>query len=295
MVADQELARQRVVHRHLRGLVVAHDVARHDRHAFLRRLRRALGEVGDEAAHRRLFLSFARAFAFDLPVDAHEVVARTDRELRVAERERQMRGALMPVQLRRQRRVALLQSLDVRAPAVLAEVAEHVVERAVLHHQHHDVVDAGELAGFEIGPLHLRERAQVVEHEVVDGQRLRVGGQREQAVVAADEQAREPAIDPGLEDDVAARVDAAVHIGDRERDAVNLDEVGQRRGALDLGHDGSGDEAARDGSAFGHRLPLAENLPRVGVGGVDRAAGVGNEERHAPVAVGHRGDARAGP
>ena len=44
-----------------------------------------------------------------------------------------------------------LKAIEVCASTVGGEITEHVIERTVLHHQDHDVVDGCERAGLERG------------------------------------------------------------------------------------------------------------------------------------------------
>ena len=73
-----------------------------------------------------------------------------------------------------------MQAVNVRAVAtsfctVQAEVPEHVVERAVLHHQHHDVVDVRHGAGIERSLRGLGEWVELAGgDQVVDGEVLLV-------------------------------------------------------------------------------------------------------------------------
>jgi len=107
------------------GQVAAVVVAHHDVDEL--RLRAALRKVGDEAAHvvRDLLGDAGAAVAWVL-------VLRQGRTLEVPNL---VALALVAV------RHARLQAVDVRAGALEAEVAEHVVERAVLEHEDDDVLD----------------------------------------------------------------------------------------------------------------------------------------------------------
>ena len=64
-------------------------------------------------------------------------------EVRVGEQEGGVILALVTICL------TAAQTIDIRAhfaiaAGLLAQIAEHVVEGAVLHHEHHDVVDVGQ-------------------------------------------------------------------------------------------------------------------------------------------------------
>ena len=120
-LADQKCFSQRVMHGHVYGLVVSHDLARID--AFI-----MFGEIGHEA------IKLAPVYLM-----LHTFVAMAGAFVKrpLGERDRQVVASLVAILL------TTVQAVHIGSPAVPAKVAEHVVERAVLHHEHHNVVDVG--------------------------------------------------------------------------------------------------------------------------------------------------------
>ena len=128
-VADQERLREVVVDGERVGVVVADDDLR----------------VGDVRVLLREVLDEAARVALQLLVDA---VGRVARVVGLVERR--------PLELVHRVRLAGvlvlhpgLQAVDVVAPALEAQVAEHVVEGAVLEHEHDEVLDLREV--LEVG------------------------------------------------------------------------------------------------------------------------------------------------
>jgi len=125
-VADAEPPREKVVDRKLLAVVVAHDDDRLDRARICSRL----DVVGGEAA----------VPARELLVHARARVARVLLlcEGRPLEPEDGVRATVVLV------RHAVAQAVDVEPVLLEVEVAKHVVERAVLEHEHDHVLDVVE-------------------------------------------------------------------------------------------------------------------------------------------------------
>ena len=153
MVADAEVGREVVVDRELRGGVVGHHRPR--RVALQRRLRARRPVVLGEPAHRA---------AGDLLLDVDVPVPRI---LRLDQR-RALRPVHRPALAVRLVRQPLAQTLQIGAAAVDREVAQHVVERPVLHHQDDDVVDLGDKVAADRhrpGQSSLRARADLTQSD----------------------------------------------------------------------------------------------------------------------------------
>jgi hypothetical protein len=120
-----------VVDREVASVVVAHD------HVHELRLLAFLREVGDESAHVPAHLLGDAGAAV-----ARILVLRQRRPLEVANLVR-----LAAVDVCHAR----LQAVDVGPAGLDRQVAEHVVERAVLEHEHDDVVDLAEVLKGRVG------------------------------------------------------------------------------------------------------------------------------------------------
>ena len=159
-VPDREVAGERIVGGNRCGGLVAHDLAG-DRAAV------GLAEAGGEAVH---------APAVDRVRDGFAAVRRVGREQGVGERVRGVVGSEVGVGL------AALQPVDVTPPQAAsacrqAEVAEHMVKGAVLHHQDDDVVDVGQVAGAEVvssRPIRRRLRYEDLRGGLVDDRQVLV-------------------------------------------------------------------------------------------------------------------------
>ena len=124
-VADAELLRQEIIHGQVGRIVVTHH------------------QVDVGVARMRLRIVVDEAAVIVLQLLRHRQ-ARMRRVLLRAEGR-----ALQMVHRIRHARVQVgmtgLQAIDVGAPTFQAQVAQHVVERAVFHHQHDDMLDARQI------------------------------------------------------------------------------------------------------------------------------------------------------
>ena len=126
-VADRELLRQVIVDRHVRAVVVAHYEAR-----VAVTPGQGGGRTGDEATH---------APAGDLPVYRGRGMIRVHPQGRRAQ---MVHGVSAPLVMVGEARA---QAIDIRVPVAEGQVPQHVVERAVLQHHDHHMVDLRQAGG----------------------------------------------------------------------------------------------------------------------------------------------------
>ncbi|MNS93810.1 hypothetical protein D3C72_1280060 [compost metagenome] len=125
-VANAELLRQEIVHGQVGTIVVAHYQA----------------DVGVARMRLRIIADKAAIIVLQLLRHRHARMRRV--LLRAKGRAPQMMHGVAHARMH----VGMtgLQAVDVGAPAFQAQVAEHVIERSVFHHQHDDMVDARQVS-----------------------------------------------------------------------------------------------------------------------------------------------------
>ena len=138
-VADAELAREKVIHRQVGAIVIAHHQAR------IGVIGMGLRVVADEAAIIVLQLARHRG-----PRMAGILAGRQCSALQMVDG---IGHASVHVD------VFAAQAVDLRAPAFQAQVAQHMVEGTVFHHQHDDMVDARQLAVCHVSSGRRQESA----------------------------------------------------------------------------------------------------------------------------------------